>query len=101
MAEDSTEFIEEMNLQQALSSIRALSVSATTFSRALKDVELAGESARVVQLLNDEIDSLPDSNTIRFFKVAVRLLHEGMGDPLDISRDAGTVARERGVTINF
>ena len=90
-----------MDLQQALSSIRALSDGSTTFLRALKDVELAGRSARAVRRINDEIGALPDGNTSRFFKVAVRLLHEGMGDPLDISLDAEVVARSRGVIINF
>jgi hypothetical protein len=77
MTDGTTDFIHEMNLQQACGSIRALSDGSTTFLRALEDVELAGRSARAVRLINDEIDALPDSNISRFFKVAVRLLRGG------------------------
>ncbi len=101
MANGTTDFIEEMNLQQALSSIRALSEGATTFLRALEDVDLAGRNAKAIQRINAEIDSLAANVTIRYFKVAVRLLHESMGDPRDISMDAEIVARSRGVTIRL
>lgn len=101
MTDGTTDFIQEMNLQQALSSIRALGEGAATFLRALEDVDLAGRSARAVERINGGIDALADSTTIRFFKVAVRLLHEGMGDPRNISLDAEIVARSRGVTIRL
>ncbi len=101
MTDGTTDFIHEMNLQQARGSIRALSDGSTTFLRALKDVELAGRSARAVRRINDAINALPDNNTSGFFKVAGRLLREGMGDPLSISLDAEVFARSRGIIINF
>ncbi|WP_263359507.1 hypothetical protein [Acidicapsa ligni] len=66
MTDDTTDFIQEMNLQRALSSIRALSEGSTTFLRALEDVDLAGRGARATELINGEIDALEASVAIRF-----------------------------------
>ncbi len=95
VADDMTEIFEEMNLQQALGGIRALSEGATTFLRALQYVELTVHNGKSVEAIDQKIAAQPDSYVMRSFKEAVRLLREGNGDPLSITLDAQAVSHEK------
>ncbi len=95
VADDMTEFFEEMNLQQALGGVRALSEGATTFLRALQYVELTVHNEKSAEAVDQEIAAQPDSYVMRLFKEAVRMLREKNGDPLSITLDAQAVAQEK------
>ena len=85
-------FVELMNVQQALGSVRAFCEGQTTFLTALKHIELADAAA--APAIDAEIASLPDSTIARFLIVALRLLREGKGTPEEIASDALAVLRE-------
>jgi hypothetical protein len=96
MTDGTTDLIQEMNLQQALGNIRALSAGSTTFLRALKDVEHARGNSRAIRLIKrTKSTGCQTATPSRSFRVAVRLLREGMGDLFDLARCRGRCSKPR------